>query len=53
MSFDTKKATEKVNNVLGEAINLAKEDKHAALTPTHLAVVLFEVSAQLGLFLAE
>ncbi|KAG2432180.1 hypothetical protein HXX76_009100 [Chlamydomonas incerta] len=42
MSFDPKKATQKVNEVLSAAIDLAKEDKHATLTPTHLAVVLFE-----------
>ncbi|KAG2439110.1 hypothetical protein HYH02_006632 [Chlamydomonas schloesseri] len=42
MSFDPKKATQKVNEVLGAAIDLAKEDQHATLTPTHLAVILFE-----------
>ncbi len=43
MAFDPKKATEKVNEVLNSAINLATEEQHATLTPLHLAVVLFEV----------
>ncbi|GIL82494.1 hypothetical protein Vretimale_11933 [Volvox reticuliferus] len=42
MAFDPKKATQKVNEVLNSAINLATEEKHATLTPVHLAVVLFE-----------
>lgn len=44
MSFDPRKATAKVNEVLSDAINLAKEEQHAILTPIHLAVVLFEAS---------
>ncbi|PNH00854.1 Chaperone protein ClpB1, partial [Tetrabaena socialis] len=42
MSFDPKKATEKVNEILSSAISLATAEQHAVLTPTHLAVVLFE-----------
>lgn len=44
MAFDPKKATEKVNEALGEAVNLAQENQHAQLMPIHLAVVLFEAS---------
>ncbi|EFJ51248.1 hypothetical protein VOLCADRAFT_57497 [Volvox carteri f. nagariensis] len=42
MAFDPKKATQKVNEVLDSAINLATEQQHATLTPIHLAIVLFE-----------
>ncbi|GLC34379.1 hypothetical protein PLESTB_000735100 [Pleodorina starrii] len=42
MAFDPKKSTEKVNEVISASINLATEERHAILTPLHLAVVLFE-----------
>ncbi|KAG2488370.1 hypothetical protein HYH03_013059 [Edaphochlamys debaryana] len=48
MSFDPKKATQKVNELLGAAISLAKDEGHAALTPTHLAVVIFEEPQGIG-----
>ncbi|EFJ47196.1 hypothetical protein VOLCADRAFT_61636 [Volvox carteri f. nagariensis] len=42
MTFDPKKATEKVNEIVSSSIHLAQEEQHATLTPLHLAVVLFE-----------
>ncbi|KAG2488361.1 hypothetical protein HYH03_013051 [Edaphochlamys debaryana] len=48
MSFDPKKATQKVNELLGAAISLAKEEGNATLTPTHLAVVIFEEPQGIG-----
>lgn len=47
-SFDPKSFTEKTQETINNAIDLAKEHQHIQLTPIHLAVALFSGNDTLG-----
>lgn len=43
--MDPRKITERVQTALSTAVTLAQDSAHAQLTPTHLAIALFEDDA--------